>query len=79
MVIVRTVYPRPQYCENFNTINFGGVAPDGETKITQNGRPVNMFFEQSAFAQYATISERSIVKIDEDVPFDIAAPMGCGN
>lgn len=78
MVIVRTVYPRPQYCENFNTINFGGVAPDGETKITQNGRPVNMFFEQSAFAQYATISERSIVKIDEDVPFDIAAPMGCG-
>ena len=46
----------PQYCENFNNINFGGVAPDGETKITQNGRPVNMFFGQSAFAQFTTIS-----------------------
>lgn len=68
----------PQYCENFNNINFGGVAPDGETKITQNGRPVNMFFGQSAFAQFTTISEKSIVKIDEDVDLAIAAPFGCG-
>lgn len=68
----------PQYCLNFNRINFGGTGADGVTKIHQNGKPVSMFFGQSAFANYATISSRSIVKIDPDIDFAIAAPMGCG-
>lgn len=69
---------RPQYCENFNNINFGGKAPDGRTKLFKNGKPVSMFFGQSAFAQYATISSRSIVKIDKDVDLAMVAPFGCG-
>lgn len=69
---------RPQYCENFNNINFGGVGADGKTKLFKNGKPVSMFFGQSAFAQYATISSRSIVKIDKDVDLAMIAPFGCG-
>lgn len=72
------VQGRPQYCEKFNAINFGGVSADGQTKLSQNGQPVAMFFGQSSFAQYATISEASIVKIDEDVDLAMVAPFGCG-
>ncbi|MEE8886090.1 MAG: NAD(P)-dependent alcohol dehydrogenase [Eubacteriales bacterium] len=68
----------PQYCLNFNKINFGGTGADGITKIHQNGKPVSMFFGQSAFAQYATISSRSVIKVDPDIDLAIAAPMGCG-
>lgn len=72
------VQGRPQYCEKFNKINFGGVGADGQSKLSQNGQPVAMFFGQSSFAQYATISEESIVKIDEDVDLAMIAPFGCG-
>ena len=51
---------------------------DGQSKLSQNGQPVAMFFGQSSFAQYATISEKSIVKIDEDVDLAMIAPFGCG-
>lgn len=72
------VQGRPQYCEKFNEINFGGVGADCQSKLSQNGQPVAMFFGQSSFAQYATISEESIVKIDEDVDLAMIAPFGCG-
>lgn len=68
----------PQYCLNFNTINFGGVAADGKTRIFQGGKPVSMFFGQSALAQYAVLNTRNIVKVDPDVDLAMVAPMGCG-
>lgn len=49
------VQGRPQYCEKFNEINFGSVGADCQSKLSQNGQPVAMFFGQSSFAQYATI------------------------
>lgn len=68
----------PQYCVDFNNINFGGVSTDGKTKIHQNGKPVSMFFGQSALAEYSVISSRNIVKIDMDIDFGLVAPFGCG-
>lgn len=68
----------PQYCLNFNNINFGGVSSDGKTKLFQNGKPVSMFFGQSALATYSVLSERCAVKIDKDVDLAMVAPMGCG-
>lgn len=68
----------PQYCFNFNAINFGGVSPDGTTKIYQNGKPVSMFFGQSALAEYSTISANNIVKIDPEMDLGLVAPFGCG-
>lgn len=68
----------PQYCLNFNPINFGGVGADGQTKLFQNGKPMSMFFGQSSFATHSTLSERSVVKIDKDVDLATIAPFGCG-
>jgi aryl-alcohol dehydrogenase len=36
------------------------------------------FFGQSSFATYSVASERNVVKIDADLPFELAAPLGCG-
>lgn len=68
----------PAYCENFNRINFGGISPDGTTKLYQHGKPMSMFFGQSSFAQYATMNTRNIVKVDKDVDLAMVAPFGCG-
>lgn len=68
----------PQYCLNFNKINFGGTAVDGKTRIYQKGKPVSMFFGQSSFAQYAVLNARNIVKVDPQVDLAMVAPMGCG-
>lgn len=36
------------------------------------------FFGQSSFAQYALAQATALVKIDKDVPFEIAGPLACG-
>ena len=50
----------PYYCENFNPINFGGVAAtDGTTRLHQDGRDVSMFFGQSSFATHSVAAAAS--------------------
>lgn len=68
----------PYNCENYNQINFGGVAGDGTTKITKDGKPVSMFFGQSSFATYSIVNQKSVVKVDKDVDLAFIAPLGCG-
>jgi aryl-alcohol dehydrogenase len=36
------------------------------------------FLGQSSFADFALANERSVVKVRDDVPLEILAPMGCG-
>lgn len=69
----------PYYCENFNPINFGGVAAtDGTTRLHQNGHDVSMFFGQSSFATYSVAAAAQVAKVDDDVDLGIVAPLGCG-
>lgn len=69
---------KPYYCENFNDINFGGTASDGETRIKMDGKDVAMFFGQSSFAEYSIVDKKSVVKVDKDVDLSLVAPLGCG-
>lgn len=65
-------------CENFNAINFGGVMPDGTTRLSKDGKPIASFFGQSSFATYAIVNAASAVKLPEGVDPKLAAPLGCG-
>jgi aryl-alcohol dehydrogenase len=70
---------RPAYCRDFRRQNFGGSRPDGSATVRRHGAPVRAhFFGQSSFATHALCREGNVVPIDDDVPFEIAAPMGCG-
>jgi aryl-alcohol dehydrogenase len=69
----------PAYCREFLARNFLAQRGDGATARSSGGDPIgSQFFGQSSFATYAVCPERSVVRVDGDVPFEIVAPLGCG-
>lgn len=66
-------------CRNFNKINFGGILPEGTSRLSMNGKPLSMFFGQSSFAEYAVVDAECAIKVPyDDIDLGIVAPMGCG-
>jgi aryl-alcohol dehydrogenase len=58
-------------------LNLSGSRPDGSSPLRCNTeRIAGAFFGQSSLASHALVTERNAVKIDEDVPFAILAPLG---
>jgi aryl-alcohol dehydrogenase len=69
----------PAYCLETVKYNFGCERPDHTTALSSHGKRVGShFFGQSAFATHAICSDRNIVKIPDDVPLELMAPLGCG-
>jgi alcohol dehydrogenase len=68
---------RPALCEPGAAANARGTLLSGARRIRRKGEPVNHHLGVSAFAEYATVSRRSIVKIDRELPLDEAALFGC--
>jgi Zn-dependent alcohol dehydrogenase len=55
----------------------GGLPDDGTTRLRRDGEEVHHLMGVSCFAEYAVVSEKSLVKISEGVPVEIAAITGC--
>ncbi|MCX7891800.1 MAG: zinc-dependent alcohol dehydrogenase family protein [Burkholderiales bacterium] len=68
---------RPALCEPGAAANTKGTLLSGERRISRAGAPINHHLGVSAFAEYATVSRRSLVKIDPELPLDEAALFGC--
>jgi aryl-alcohol dehydrogenase len=67
------------YCLNFFRHNFNGARPDGTTTLRKGDQVIHgSFFCQSSFADFALANERNVVKVWDDVPLEVLAPMGCG-
>jgi S-(hydroxymethyl)glutathione dehydrogenase/alcohol dehydrogenase len=58
----------------------GGVAiTDGTHRIhTADGKPVFPMTLLGTFSPYMVVHESSVVKIDKDIPFEVACLVGCG-
>ena len=71
---------KPYVCKNFNKINFGGIQPDGTSRLsTLDGQTLSTLFGQSSFATYAVVNARSAVKVEyDDIDLALVAPIGCG-
>lgn len=71
---------RPFVCKSLNAINFGGIQPDGTTRLhTVEGQKLSTFFGQSSFANYAVVNQNHAVKVPyDDMDLALVAPMGCG-
>ena len=66
-------------CVEFLPRNFLAQRPDGSTALSRDGKPLSsQFFGQSSFATQAICHQRSVVKIDAEIPFELLAPFGCG-
>ncbi|MFR0355456.1 NAD(P)-dependent alcohol dehydrogenase [Streptomyces sediminimaris] len=70
----------PAYCATWLPLNLiGGRRADGSSTLRRDGAPLGgHFFGQSSFAERALVDERSLVKVDADVPLETVAPLGCG-
>jgi alcohol dehydrogenase len=64
-------------CEPAAAANAAGTLLSGARRISRAGRPLHHHLGVSAFAEYATVSRRSLVRIERDVPLHQAALFGC--
>ena len=68
---------RPALCEPAAAANAAGTLLSGARRITRRGASVHHHLGVSAFAEYATVSRRSLVKIERNVLLEHAALFGC--
>ena len=68
---------RPALCEPGAAANGAGTLLSGKRRLHRDGNEVHHHLGVSAFAQYATLSRRSLVKIDKALPLEEAALFGC--
>ncbi|MCB0988996.1 MAG: Zn-dependent alcohol dehydrogenase [Microthrixaceae bacterium] len=68
---------QPYICEKSAAQAAGGLL-DMTTRLTSGGAPLHQMACLGTYGQYAIVPEISAVKIDDDVPFEVAALIGCG-
>ena len=75
----------PAYCATWVPDNLvTGVRRDGTATVRRSGgqggdtRLGGHFFGQSSFGAHAIVDERSLVKVPDDAPLEVLAPLGCG-
>ncbi len=54
----------------------GGLL-DGTPRLSRDGEPVFHYSFLSTFAEHAVVPARSCIRLPDDVPFDVAALVGC--
>jgi alcohol dehydrogenase len=86
--VVMAFLPRCGECRNCGTdgllpctvgsaANNEGVLLDGGQRLHRNGEEIRHHLGVSGFATHAVVNRKSVVKIDDDVPPEIAAVLGC--
>lgn len=68
---------RPALCEPGAAANGAGTLLSGGRRLTRDGEPLNHHLGCSVFAEYATVSRHSLVRINPEVPLAEAALFGC--
>lgn len=68
---------RPALCQSVTGPRTQGLLATGARRLSRNGQPIYHYSGVSAFAQYAITVPKSLVRIDDDVPLDVAAMFGC--
>lgn len=68
---------RPALCEPGAAANAAGTLLGGTQRVKLNGEYITHHVGVSCFAEYAVVSECSLVKVDKSLPLDQAALFGC--
>lgn len=86
--VVMTFLPRCGQCDGCasrgarpcvpgSAANAAGTLLDGGSRLHRGGSDVHHHLGVSAFATHAIVDARSLVRVDPDVPAEVAALMGC--
>ena len=69
---------QPNLCERLPSTTFQGALLDGTSRLsTVDGLSLKQYLSASTMAEYVVISEPSAIPVPKDVPFEIAAIIGC--
>jgi alcohol dehydrogenase len=68
---------RPALCEPGAAANTAGTLLSGARRLHRDGSTLHHHLGCSAFAEYATVSRHSLIKIDPELPLEEAALFGC--
>ena len=68
---------RPNLCQSSWKARAEGTLQSGARRLRLNGKPLNHYSGISAFAEYAIVSDVSLLAISKAVPLLDAAIMGC--
>ncbi|MET1043015.1 MAG: zinc-binding dehydrogenase [Microbacteriaceae bacterium] len=69
---------QPALCAPGAAANGAGELLGGGRRLSDAaGQPVNHHLGVSGFSDYAVIDRSSLVRVDDDIPFDVAALFGC--
>jgi alcohol dehydrogenase len=64
-------------CEPGSESNGAGTLLGGAVRLHRDGAPIHHHLGVSGFASHAVVSRASVVPVDDDVPPDVAAVLGC--
>ncbi len=68
---------RPALCEPGAKANGAGTLLSGGMRLKRRGQTVYHHIGVSAYADYAVVSRRSVIRIDKSLPYEEAALFGC--
>lgn len=68
---------RPSLCTTFIEPIWAGTMMDGTTRLSKDGRPIYSFSALACFAGYTVVPQECCVVLDQALPFDVAALIGC--
>ncbi len=69
------LHGQPQLCTS--AAHTPGLMDDGSTRLFDGDTPVHHGLHAATFAERTVVREGSVVKVDADVPFAVAAVVGC--
>ena len=55
-----------------------GMITDGTPRHSLDGAPVKLMAKLGTFSEYTAVAEASVIKVDDDLPFDVVALVSCG-
>ncbi|MGP4015069.1 NDMA-dependent alcohol dehydrogenase [Saccharopolyspora sp. 5N708] len=65
-------------CDTGASLLSGRAISDGTYRVSLRGKPVVPMCLLGTFAPYVTVNQASVIKIENDIPLDKAALLGCG-
>lgn len=69
---------RYNLCERLPSTTFRALLPDGTTRFkTQDGLALKHYLSAATMSEYTVIHQASAIAFPDDVPFEVAAVIGC--
>lgn len=64
-------------CDTYVGPMWAGTMLDGSTRYSLNGDPVYHYCALACFSEYIVVPSMCCVRVSRDIPFDVAAVVGC--